>query len=433
MLTILLSDVQPLITNDAVVLGILMAILGLVFYTESLKSFEKFYKIIPSLLLCYFIPAILNTFDIISGHSSKLYFVASRYILPASIILLCISTYLKGIFKLGPKALIMFFSGTFGIIIGGPIALYTVSFFAPEILSNNEMGDTWRGLSTIAGSWIGGGANMTAMKEISGTSTQLFSVMAIIDVVCANIYMAFLLYSISKKDKINKFFKADASSIESLKDKIQTYQISMKRIPTTTSLMIMFAVVFAFVGLSHYFSDIISPGIESHITEKLANDKNSFWQYLTSLGSSFFWLVSFATIFGVALSFTKAKKFEGIGASKFGSIFLYFLIATIGMEMNFLEIFKNWEALKYLFVVGFMWLTIHFLILVIVAKIIKAPYFFLAIGSMSNVGGAASAPVVASAFHPSLASVAVLTAVLGYAIGTFGAYICMILLQLCCN
>jgi uncharacterized membrane protein len=285
-----------------------MLILGLIFYTESLPFFRKFYNIVPALLLCYFVPAFFNTYGIISAHESNLYFFASRYMLPASLILLCLSTDLKGILKLGPKALIMFFGATFGIIIGGPIALYLVSLFNPQVLNSPEMGETWRGLSTIAGSWIGGGANQTAMKEIAGTSTKLFSVMAIVDVFVANIYMALLLYGVGKKDIINKFFKADNTSINTLRAKMEKYQLSTKRIPTLTTLMIMFAVVFGLVGLGHFLSDIIAPKLDAFVVGKLLEDKNSFWKYLTSIGSGFFWLVIFATVFGVGLSFTKARK-----------------------------------------------------------------------------------------------------------------------------
>ena len=106
-------------------------------------------------------------------------------------------------------------------------------------------------------------------------------------------------------------------------------------------------------------------------------------------------------------------------------MFIYILVATIGMKMNVLAIFDN----PALFVIGFIWMSIHAILLIIVAKIINAPFFFLAVGSQANVGGAASAPVVASAFHPSLAPVGVLLAVMGYAIGTYGAWLCGILMQ----
>ena len=125
------------------------------------------------------------------------------------------------------------------------------------------------------------------------------------------------------------------------------------------------------------------------------------------------------------MSFTKFRSYEGAGASTIGSVFLYVLVATIGMKMDALAILDN----PGLFVLGFIWMLIHVIILISVAKLIKAPFFFVAVGSQANVGGAASAPVVASAFHPSLAPVGVLLAVLGYALGTYAAWFCGILMQ----
>ena len=127
----------------------------------------------------------------------------------------------------------------------------------------------------------------------------------------------------------------------------------------------------------------------------------------------------------MALSFTKARQLEGVGASRIGSVFIYILVATIGMKMNILAIFDN----PGLFLVGLIWMMIHAIMLIAVAKAIRAPFFFMAVGSQANVGGAASAPIVASAFHPSLAPVGVLLAVLGYAIGTYGAWLCGIIMQ----
>ena len=147
---------------------------------------------------------------------------------------------------------------------------------------------------------------------------------------------------------------------------------------------------------------------------------------LSSLLSGFFWLVVIATTIGVALSFTSVRKLEGAGASKFGSIFIYILVATIGMQMNLGEIGKHLDV----FLIGVVWMLIHITLLLSVGKFIRAPFFFVAVGSQANVGGAASAPVVASAFSPTLAPVGVLMAVLGYALGTYGALICAYLMQM---
>ena len=409
--------VEPIFKNDAIVLGILMGILGFVFITSSSKHpfWKKFYKYIPGLLLCYFIPSIFNSLGIISGDNSNLYFVASRYLLPTSLVLLTISIDLHEIKKLGSKALIMFFTGTLGIIIGGPLAIIIVSAVSPDIIGGSGADSVWRGLSTVAGSWIGGGANQAAMKEVFQVNDSIFSAMVAVDVIGANVWMAFLLYGTGINNKIDSWFQADATSINELKDKIEAYQAQILRIPNTSDTVKVLSVGFGITAFAHFGADIIAPTIL----------QNAPWLSRFSLTSSFFWLIVLSTIISVALSFTKARELEGVGASRIGSVFIYILVATIGMKMNVMAVFDN----PGLFIIGLIWMAIHAFILIAVAKIIKAPFFFLAVGSQANVGGAASAPVVASAFHPSLAPVGVLLAVLGYAIGTYGAWLCGILMQ----
>lgn len=419
------------IKNDAVVLGILIVILAIIFKSSSSNrpGLKKFYNIVPALLLCYFIPAILNSLGIISGEESNLYFVASRYLLPASLVLLCLSIDLKGIINLGPKALIMFFTATVGIIVGGPLALWLVSLFAPEVLGGQGPEEIWRGLATVAGSWIGGGANQTAMKEIYGASDSLFSAMIVVDVFVANLWMAVLLYGAGKSENIDKKLKADNSAIEELKTNMENYQAGIAKTTSFNDMAMIAAVAFGSVALAHFLADLIAPNISEVLDNALAANPASAAIYLTSFGSGFFWLVVFATVFGIALSFTKFRKLEGVGASKTGSLFLYILVATIGMKMDIGELIANWGVFKYLISVGIIWMLVHVGILLLVAKLIKAPFFFVAVGSQANVGGAASAPIVASAFSPALAPVGVLLAVFGYAVGTFGAILCALFMQ----
>ncbi|MEZ4856336.1 MAG: DUF819 family protein [Gelidibacter sp.] len=413
----------PLITNDAIVFGLLMLALGFVFYTESKKSgfWPIFYKYIPGLLMCYLIPAIFNSIGLISADTSKTYFIASRYLLPASLVLLTISIDLKAVFKLGWKALAMFFTGTIGIIIGGPIAILLISTFSPETVGGVGFDAVWRGLSTLAGSWIGGGANQAAMLEIYQYNQELYGGMVLVDIVVANIWMAILLLGIGKKAKIDKWLKADNSAIDALQQKVQTFTEKIARNPTLTDLMLILTFAFVAVGIAHLGSEFISNYLTTNF-EAVSNPKSA----LSSFGSSFFWLITIATLIGILLSFTKAKNYEGAGASKIGSVFIYILVATIGMKMDLGKLFEN----PGLILIGLVWMAIHALLLIIVAKIIKAPYFFLAVGSQANVGGAASAPVVAAAFHPSLATVGALLAVFGYVVGTYGAIICAELMRL---
>ena len=459
----------PLITNDAVAFGILMLVLMVVFVTSaSDKSpWKGFYRYVPAILLCYFIPALLNyPFGIIAPHwfnadllpfladkgldtealglnsmsydmvkttleengitaaeyaayegHSQLYFVASRYLLPASLILLCLSIDFKGLRNLGNKSLIMFFAATLGIVLGGPIAVLLVMNVFPDIIpvENDQL---WRGLSTVAGSWIGGGANQTAMKEIFEVSDNLFGSMIVVDVVCANIWMAFLLYGANMTTKVDKWLKADSSMIDDLKKRVEDYRESVERIPTTKDLYILGGIAFGGVAVAHFGADWIVPimqGAEATLTKAGLN----------SLLSGFFWLIVIATTIGLVLSFTKARTLDGVGASRWGSVFIYILVTTIGMKMNLGEIWQNLG----LFAIGIVWMLVHVTILLVTAKIIRAPFFFVAVGSQANVGGAASAPIVASAFSPALASVGALMAVLGYALGTYGAIICAYMMQ----
>ncbi|ARV10800.1 hypothetical protein BTO05_12640 [Winogradskyella sp. PC-19] len=428
----------PLFTKDSIVFGLLMLALGIVFFSESFKTgfWSKFYKIVPGLFVAYMLPALLTTLGLISPewetiekdnsivkHGTNLYYVSSRYLLPAALVLMTLSIDLKGVFNLGWKALVMFFAGTIGILIGGPIALLLIALFNPDLIGVTGPDAVWRGLSTLAGSWIGGGANQTAMLEIYGYNQKLYGGMVFVDIVVANIWMALILIGIGKRNRFNKWLKADTSAIEDLKEKVSQFSESVKRNPSLTDIMIIAALAFGAVSIAHLCAGYLGPYFEILVDGiKSSTTKNIF----TFLSSEFFWMISIATLLAIGLSYTKAKNYEGAGASKFGSVFIYILVATIGMKMDLSLIFDN----GWLILIGIIWMTIHALLLIVVAKIIKAPYFFLAVGSQANVGGAASAPIVASAFHPSLATVGVLLAVFGYAVGTIAAIGCTILMQI---
>ena len=412
-----MEHTNALITNDAVVFGLLMGILAFVFRTSNSSNpkLRKFYSIVPMLLLCYFLPSLLNTLGIVDGEHSQLYFVASRYLLPACLILLTLSVDLKEIAKLGYKPLVMFLTGTVGVILGGPLAILLVSYFNPDLVGGAGPEAVWRGMTTVAGSWIGGGANQAAMYEVFSPSNTLFGIMVTVDIIVAEVWMIFLLIGIGKKEKIDRFFNADASSVERLQSKMEAYSLSIAKNPSTTDLMMMLGIAFGATAFAHFAADIIAPFIKetAPLLERF------------SLTSKFFWLIVIATTIGVILSFTKVREYEGAGASKIGTVFIFILVATIGMKMDVRSLADH----PGLFVVGGIWMLIHIALLVIVGLIIRAPYFFLAVGSKANIGGAASAPVLAAAFHPALAPVGVLLAVLGYVLGTYGAWLCGLLMQ----
>jgi len=182
------------------------------------------------------------------------------------------------------------------------------------------------------------------------------------------------------------------------------------------------------VGIAHVMANGIAPWIGDGVKAMKASGIENA-KYLTSFSSGFFWLIIISTAVGVVLSFTKAKSYEGAGAAKIGTLFIYILVATIGMKINLFDFFEN-SQIGAMLLIGAIWMLIHIAILLAMAKFIKAPFFFVAVGSQANIGGAASALVVASAFSPALAPVGVLLAVFGYAVGTVAAMLCMILMQI---
>ena len=406
-----------MIDNDAVIFGILVLILGFVFYTSNLNNtiWKRFYTFFPVLLVCYFLPSLLNYLGLIDSSNSQLYFVASRYLLPCSLVLLTLSIDLKEISKLGSKALIMFFSGTIGILLGGPISILFVKYFFPTIV-DIDLTDLADGMTTIAGSWIGGGANQAAMMEVFQVDSKIFSKMVAVDIICANIWLAILLIGVNRNKYIDdNILNADSSSIVEIKDRIEAYNLSISKIPDLKDVIYICSIGFGVTGFAHFFGNIFS----SYIADNYPSLSS------LSLTSSFFWLVIISTSIGVILSFTRVRELEGSGASRVGSLFIYILVLTIGLKMDINSIFND----PGLFLIGFIWLGFHVIILLITAKLIRAPFFFVAVGSQANVGGAASAPVVASAFHPSLAAVGVLLAVFGYAVGTYAAWLCGIIMK----
>ncbi|MCE7038742.1 DUF819 domain-containing protein [Dyadobacter sp. CY312] len=406
-----------MISNDATVLGLLMVILAIIFYTASLpgKGWQRFYSIIPPLLLCYFIPGLLNSIGIINGVTSQLYPVVSRYLLPACLVLFTIGMDWKSLTKLGPQALIAMLVGTVGIMLGGPIALWIVGSVSPDTVAGEGADAVWRGLATIAGSWIGGGANQTALREVFQPSDKLFSQMVAVDVLIAELWMAFLIYGAGISGRIDSWLKADSREIDAVKAHMDSENNANLRIPAMRDYIYLAAVGFGATGIAHALAEIITP--------YLSENYPSLEKY--SLTSNFFWVIGIVTFIGIALSATPLRKLEYAGASKMGTVFLYILIATIGMQMDLGAVADN----PGLFAIGFIWILIHAIILIVVCRRLKIPFFFLAVGSQANVGGSASASVVAASFHPSLAPVGVLLAILGYAIGTYGGYLTALMMQ----
>ncbi len=408
---------SPLFTNDAIVLGILLGTLALIFYSSKIKVLSKFYKVVPPILLCFFVPGLFSSLNIISATESQLDETASRFLLPACLVFFTLGIDFQAIKRLGGKALFVFLIGAVGVMVGGPLALWIGKWVDPGFLNRNGE-EVWRGLATIAGSWTGGNANQLALKEIFQPAPNVFAQTSVIDVLFSELWLGLLLYFVGRASIIDKKMKADSSIIDEIRIKVENDGPKQKN-PDYQELMILLAVGFGITAVAHLLADLIAPFVEKNYPALRAY----------SLASKSFWIVTIASSSGLILSTTKARKLESWGATKFGTLFLYFLIATIGMQLHIFDAFQN----PTLLLVGLIWILTHAVFTLLAARMVRAPFFFTAVGSQANVGGVASASIVAAAFHPSLAPIGVLLAILGNAIGTYCGYITGLIMQWIAN
>lgn len=405
---------SALISNDIVLFGLLAATLGVIFWTEGSqnKALRRFYSFVPALLLCYLIPGIYNSVGLIDGNHSALYNpVASRVLLPASLVLLTLTIDIKGVLGLGPKLLLMYLGSSVSVMLGAFVAFRVMQLLHPAAVA----GDTWGGMAALAGSWIGGGANMLAMKEVFNVNETTFGQFVVVDVGVGYVWMAILMLLAGRAAAIDARSGADTRAIDDLKERLAHYQALHQRHTSLRDLVLIVAIAFGTVGLAHAIAVPLAAWFGTHVP----------WAKQVSLHEPFVWVVMLSTLTGLGLSLTRARTLDGAGASKVGALFLYILIACIGMQMDIGALLDN----PWIFAIGVIWILVHIVLLWLLGRALRVPFFYFALGSQSNIGGPASAPVVAAVFHPSLAPVGALLGALGYATGTVLAYVVGITLR----
>lgn len=391
----------PVVQSEVGVLVVLLAVLALLFQAARTTAGKKLFGIVPLLVFAYFVPTALSNSGILPT-SSPIYDVVKYTLLPASLVLLTLTVDIASLARLGRPALALFFAATASIVVGGPLAYALLKGLVPVELHDQA----WRGLAALAGSWIGGGANFTAIGESVGATDATLGMMVVVDAGVANIWMAVLLWMAQRDEAIDRGIGADRSRLEDVRARVASFQAEVARPTSLADLLTIGTIGIGVAYLASLGARLLPP--------------------IGDIVSGFTWTVLLATAAGVALSFTRARRLEGAGASALGSVFLYLLVATIGARADFARVFEA----PGLLVVAALWMLLHAVVVLLVWRALKVPIFFAAVGSQANVGGAASAPIVATAFHPALAPVGVVLAVFGYVLGTYAALLCAWLLSL---
>lgn len=380
---------ESLVQDPMSVAGLLAATVAAIFWLSELPAFKRLFEYTPPVIYIYFVPMLLTTAGI-TPSASPAYDWLVRYLLPFALFLLMVSVDLRSVARLGGTALIMVVTGTVGIVIGGPIAL---------MVFKGALGpDAWTGFAALSGSWIGGTANMVAIAESVGTPESEMGPVIVVDTVVGYGWMGVLLVFSGLQRRWDKAINANTRALDDTNRRLE--EMDTQRHPLTLRDMAMM------VGLG-LAAAVISVNLGARLP-RLGDP---------TIISGTTWAVLVVVTVGLALSFTRLRNLEQVGASAAGYTALYLLLAAIGAQADLRAVLS---APVYL-AAGALWISIHVALLFAVAYFIRAPLFFVATGSMANVGGAASAPVVAGVYHPALAPVGLLMAVVGYVLGIYGA------------
>jgi len=384
-----------MIEHPALIVIVLLVIEALVLWLSRHERTKRCFDLLPAVFWIYFIPMLAATFGLIAT-KSPVYGLITTWLLPASLVLLLLPVDLKAIVRLGPTALAMFFIGAAGIVAGAAISF---ALFKPLVGPQ-----FWSGFGALSASWTGGSANMIAVKEALSVPDEVFAPMVIVDTVVPYLWMGFMIAMVGMQPAFDRWNRSDRAILERLDAQVVKHLETWVRRRTVAGIALSLGVAFAGGGAAQLIARQL-PQIRDVVT-------------------SYTWTIMLVTLIGILLSFSPVRKLERTGASRTGYELLYFVLTAIGAKASVASI----GSALVLIAAGLLIVAVHAAVLLLGARIMRAPMFLVAAASQANIGGVASAPVVAEVYHPGLASVGLLLAILGNIVGTWLGILCA---QLC--
>lgn len=390
------TEPVPMISEPTALFVFFAGFIAVVFLASRSQRLLPIFQYVPPIVWIYLLPVFTTTWGV-TPDKSPFYDWCSALLLPSALLLLTLSTDLKAIARLGPMAISMVLAGTAGIVIGGPVAL--------ALFQSQLDPETWKGMGALAGSWIGGTSNMMAIKESVQCPQEIFTPMIIIDSVVGYGWMAIMIAMVKYQDTVDRFNRSKREALDDLNQRMAEYQAANARPLSIPSFAMILGI--AFVG--------------GFVCMRLG-------EQLPAIGSiinAYTWGILLVLFVGLALSFTPARRLECEGAPSvaYGGLYLQLAVMGAGGNLNAIR-----EA-PLLIAVGAVWIAVHVLVLMIAMRLLRAPVFLLATGSMANVGGVVSTPVVAGVYQPALAPVGVLMGVVGSLVGTPAGLLCAWLME----
>lgn len=384
-------------------------ICALVFWSTNQGWAKRFYKVVPSVVLIYYLPTLASTFGLIPSQSPA-YDWMRDWLLPFSLFILMVTTDIPAILGIGRKAILMMLTGTLGIMLGGPVALFLFQHWLPE--------DSWKTLAALSGSWIGGGGNFAAIKEAVGASDAMVGPIIIVDTTVGYTWTGILLFLSRHKKWFNRINRSCDEELEALNRRFGSFEKQNQKVSRVSDILGILAIGLLGVMVCGFAGNIINnstgPFLEANAPD------------LAAVFSPFTWMVILITTLGIALSFTPLRRTGGRGGTSMAYAALYLFLASLGAKADISGLLEA----PVLLLAGVVWIMVHVIVLFIGARIFRAPLFLVAVGSQANIGGVATAPIVAAAYYESLAPIGVLMGILGYLIGNYAGLVTAFLLKL---
>ena len=384
-----------MITHPLLIVIVLLAIEALVLWLSRHGRTKRCFDLLPAVFWIYFLPMLAATFGLITA-KSPVYGLITTWLLPASLVLLLLPVDMMAILRLGPTALAMFFIGAAGIIAGA-----VISFALFKSLIGTAF---WSGFGALSASWTGGSANMIAVKEALSVPDAVFAPMVIVDTVVPYLWMGIMIAMVGLQPAFDRWMRADRTILDHLGERAVEHLATSGGRRTPAGIVLDLLVAFAGSGTAYLIARQL-PQIRDMVT-------------------SYTWTIMIVSLIGIMLSFSPIRKLERSGATRTGYDLLYFVLTAIGAKASVASI----GSALVLIAAGLLIVAVHVAFTLVGARLLRAPMFLVAAASQANIGGVASAPVVAEVYHPGLASVGLLLAILGNIVGTWLGIVCA---QLC--
>jgi uncharacterized membrane protein len=375
-----------LIKDPVFLLAYLAGIVALVFQVSRWARLQRLFDRLPALVWTFFIPMLSTSAGLIPDES-PLYRALARYLLPASLVLLLISAEIVAIARLGRTALAVMAAGSFGVALGCVLAFVVLRPWLPA--------EAWKAAGALAGTWIGGSANLIAVGTTLGLSPELQGIIIIVDTVVGYTWMGLLISFAAHQERFDRWNGADRSVIDGVGAPLAERKAKSSRPLTVADATLMVGLAIVVTAVCLWIGGLLPP--------------------VGRVLNQFSWAIILLTTIALILSLTPLSRLEEAGASTLGYAGFYLLLASVGAQGDLRKVASHPQFVLF----GVIVVLVHALLTLAAIRLLRAPLFFFGAASQACLGGYSSAPVVAAIYQPSMAPVGLLLAVLGNVVGTY--------------